>query len=278
MRVRPWPIIIIALIHIFAPIFNIGYSAHLNHVNFLDYLEYILVNKKPIENVFWIALPVITGCSILQFRRWSYFLLLSFTIIVSSIFIHDWWMSPKMPLTTFVFLESMNVVILGYFLLPSVRNVYLKPSLRWWEQKPRYLVDQPILIETPHATSSGFIRNISEGGCLIETNLEFSRGDIFKISFEIFQKKFTMQNQIIHKGHEGYGTFFTKVAPSQNDLNKLIDQFAVQGYPLRTEIPDWKQSLKLWLGGAVKGKGLLPQVEGQPQSAIRSTPKANKDA
>ena len=275
MRVRPWPIIIIALIHIFAPVFNIYFTTKLNGVTFFDYLEYLLMNKHILENIFWILLPTITGLSILKFRKWSYFLLIIFTTTTSIFFIQEWATSPKLPLQTFIFLETINLVIFCYFLMPSVRNVYLKPSLRWWEQKPRYLVDIPTLIETKNSTSTGIMRNISEGGGMIETTLDFSRGDIFKISFEIFQKKFNMETQVVFKGIEGFGTFFTKVSPSQNELNKVIDQLTVQGYPLRTERPNLKESFTQWIRGAVKGKGLLPQTETRGEAIARSTPKAN---
>lgn len=277
MRVRPWPIIIIALIHIFAPIFNVYFSAQLNGVTFYDYLEYLFMNKHILENVFWMLLPLVTGLSIFKFRKWSYFLLMGFTIATSVLFIQEWITSPKMPLSTFLILESVNVVILFYFLLPSVRNVYLKPSLRWWEQKPRFLVDIAALIETKNSTSTGTIRNISEGGVMIESNLDFSRGDIFNLSFEIFQKKFSMETQVVFKGIEGFGTFFTKVSPSQNELNKVIDQLAVQGYPLRTERPNLKDNFTQWLRGAIKGKGLLPQPEARGEAIIRSTPKGHKE-
>lgn len=277
MRVRPWPIIIIALIHIFAPIFNIYFSAQLNGVTFYDYLEYLFMNKHILENIFWMLLPLVTGLSIFKFRKWSYFLLIGFTLATSTLFIQEWLTSPEMPLSTFLILQTMNIVILCYFLLPSVRNVYLKPSLRWWEQKPRYLVDIAGLIETKNSTSTGIIRNISEGGVMIETNLDFSRGDIFNLSFEIFQKKFSMETQVVFKGIEGFGTFFTKVSPSQNELNKVIDQMGVQGYPLRTEKPNLKDNFKQWLGGAVKGKGLIPQAETRGEAIIRSTPKSPKE-
>ena len=277
MRVKPWPIVIIALIHIFAPAFNIYFSAQLNNVTFLDYLEYLLINKNIVENVFWILLPFITGLSIFKFRSWSYYLLICFTLSTSVMFIHEWMTSPKLPLATFLFLESVNLVILVYFLLPSVRNVYLKPSLRWWEQKPRYLVDTQALIETKNSTSTGTIRNISVGGAMIETPSDFSRGDIFKISFELFQKKFITEAQVVFKGPEGFGTFFTKVSPSQNELNKLIDQLAVQGYPLRTEKPDLKQHFFSWLKGLFRGKGLIPEPESSREAIIRSTPKIKKD-
>lgn len=277
MRVRPWPIIIIALIHIFAPIFNIYYSAQLNNVGFLDYLEYLFLNKHILVNIFWILCPFVTGLSIFKFRKWSYFLLLAFTTVTSILFIEEWMTSPKLPLHTFIILESVNLVIFAYFLMPSVRNVYLKPSLRWWEQKPRYLVDIPILIETKTSTSTGIIRNISEGGAMIETALDFSRGDIFVLSFDLFQKKFSMETQVVFKGLEGFGTFFTNVKPSQNDLNKAIDQMGVQGYPLRTEKPSLKESFKFWIKDAVRGRGFFPRAETRGEAIIRSTPKPNKE-
>ena len=112
---------------------------------------------------------------------------------------------------------------------------------------------------------------------MIETSLDFSRGDIFKASFEIFQKKFQTETQVVFKGLEGFGTFFVKVTPSQNEINKVIDQLAVQGYPLRTELPSLKESFKMWAKGAVKGKGLIPQAETRGDVIIRSTPKSNKE-
>lgn len=277
MRVRPWPIIIIALIHVLAPFFNIYFSAQLNKVPVTDYIEFLIQNKTMAENIFWFFIPFITGLSILMFRKWSYFLLMGFTLTTSSLFAYEWFTSPKLPLEIFLLLETVNIIILSYFLLPSVRNVYLKRSLRWWEQKPRYLVDIPILIETKNSTSTGSISNISVGGGMIETSLDFSRGDIFKSTFEIFQKKMTVETQVVFKGLEGYGTFFTKVLPSQNELNKIIDQFSVQGYPLRTEIPSLKESFKQWARGAVRGKGLIPRTETRGETIIRSTPKPNKD-
>src|SRR5690606_38046902 len=147
MRVKPWPIIIIALVHIFAPILNVLMSANLNQVDVADYLEFLFLNKELIENIFWLVLPVVTGLSILRFRKWSYFLLLAFTSATSILFIQEWLSSPRFPVEVFALLESVNIVIFVYFLLPSVRNVYLKPSLRWWEQKPRYLIDTGTQIE-----------------------------------------------------------------------------------------------------------------------------------
>jgi hypothetical protein len=277
MRVRPWPIIIIALIHIFAPAFNIYFSAQLTHVPLLDYLEFLARNNQLAENVFWIILPLVTGFAILKFRKWSYVLLLCFTSATSILLLQEWVTSPKLPLETFLTLQAANLAIFVYFLLPSVRNVYLKPSLRWWEQKPRFLVDIPISIEINNSTATGTIKNISEGGALIETAMDFSRGDIFKMKFGMFQKKFTVETQVVFKGLEGFGTFFIDVSPSQNELNKVIDQLTIQGYPLRTARPNLKENFRHWMKDAIKGKGFVPRMETRGEAIIRSTPKSKSD-
>ncbi len=261
MRVKPWPIIIIALVHILAPVFNVILSATLNGVEVLDYLEFLIYNKKPIENIFWIVLPVVTGLSILRFRKWSYFLLLTFTSATSILFLFEWIASPKFPLEVFVLLESVNVIIFIYFLLPPVRNVYLNPSLRWWEQKPRYLVDFKTQLESKSTVANGVIKNISVGGALIQTPMPLNRSDIFDIKFEAFQKEYQIRAQVIFKADNTFGSFFIKVSPSQKDLNELIDNLVIQGFPLRTPVPTLKQSFITWIKELLRGRGFVPRRE-----------------
>lgn len=275
MRVKPWPILLIAFIFTTAPLFNIGISSYLNKVAIIDYLQYIYFNHSLVENLLWILLPIITGFSILRFRTWSYILVLSFIFLISVKFYFDYSQNATMSLALFLGFESINIIIALYFLHPAVRNVYTKPSLRWWEQKPRYLLDQAVMVETKNQVSPGFIKNISVGGLLLQSELPFENNDFFRVNFEIFQKKFSIVCQVIHKGQEGYGVFFTEVKPSQNELNKTVDQMAMQGFPLRTPRPSKSESFKSWTKDLTKGKGIIPRPD-TPYSP--SAPKQEKVA
>ncbi len=273
MRVKPWPILIIAFIHIFAPLFNILWSASMNGVSVSDYIEYISYNQHLLENVFWYIIPMIAGFSILRFRRWSYTLIVSFTLLSSALLAYEFWTSPQYPLPLFALFELTNLAVFTYFLLPAVRNVYLNKNLRWWEQQPRYLIDHQVELKYKDKSYSGIMRNISEGGCLMETAAPVERQDSLLLVFDIFQKKIQTESQVVFKGREGVGVFFTTVYPSQNDLNKLIQEMANQGFPLRTPRPKWNESLREWILSLLKGKGFVPQLDTKDSVVIRSTPK-----
>lgn len=277
MKVKPWPILIIAFIHIFAPIFNILWSAHINHISSYDYLEYIYFNKNILENLFWFVLPVIAGVSILKFRKLSYFFILAFTFCFSLLLIREYLSSSHFPLGIFVLAEITNLIVFCYFLHPAVRSVYLNKNLRWWEQKPRYLIEQPVSIKIGSAIHDGVMKNISEGGCFIETKASISKLDRFVMSFEIFQKKFNTEAQAVYIGADGIGTFFIEIHPSQNELSKIIDQLANQGYPLRTPRPKWNESLAEWLKSLSRGQGLIPRPDTKDSVVIQSSPHKNSN-
>jgi hypothetical protein len=116
------------------------------------------------------------------------------------------------------------------------------------------------------------MKNISEGGCFIETKANISKLDRFVLSFEIFQKKFNTESQAVYIGADGIGTFFMEIHPSQNELSKIIDQLANQGYPLRTPRPKWNESLIDWLKKAIKGQELIPKMDTKDSVVIRSSP------
>lgn len=267
MRAKPWPILAVAFIFIAAPLFNILWSANLNHTTVYDYLEYIYFSHSLLDKVVWIFLPIITGFSILRFRSWSYFLLLFFICFISAYYYLDFKENQTMSLITFLLFQSVNIIIGVYFLLPSVRNVYTKPQLRWWEQKPRYVLEHPVIIEASHQISPGLIKNISIGGMLIETELSMSKGDRFKIIFEMYQKKFELESQVAHVGNDGLGVFFTKILPSEESFESLISQMAQHGYPLRTPPPLALESFKDWIKDLVRGKGFTPKTESKKKQA-----------
>lgn len=278
MRVKPWPILIIAFIHIFAPLVNILWSASLNKISVRDYLEYLYFNQNLIQNFFWFVLPMIAGFSILRFRKWSYFLIVGFTLSFSVLVLVEYLNSNSFPLEIFIISELTNILVFGYFLHPAVRNVYLNKNLRWWEQKPRYLIEHPVQIKFQDTVYEGVMKNISEGGCFIDTSAKLGKLDRFVLSFEIFQRKFHTESQAVYTGSDGIGTFFLEVHPSQNELSKLIDQLANQGYPLRTPRPKWNESLKEWMKDLLRGKGFVPKQDSAQSVVIQSTPhKHNKD-
>jgi hypothetical protein len=58
---------------------------------------------------------------------------------------------------------------MGYFINPRVRHLYFDPKLRWWRTKPRYETHIPFIMNHRQDWEYPILRNISEGGCFIET-------------------------------------------------------------------------------------------------------------
>jgi hypothetical protein len=56
-----------------------------------------------------------------------------------------------------------------YFINPRVRHLYFDPKLRWWRTKPRYETHAPFMMQFENSWYYPILRNISDGGCFIET-------------------------------------------------------------------------------------------------------------
>ncbi len=65
---------------------------------------------------------------------------------------------------------SIYVISLCYFINPRVRHLYFDPKLRWWRTKPRYETHLPFVMYARDEWHYPVLRNISDGGCFIETS------------------------------------------------------------------------------------------------------------
>ncbi len=72
---------------------------------------------------------------------------------------------------TWSFLSHLGIYLfsLSYFINPRVRHLYFDPKLRWWRTKPRFETHLPIIIKRENHWDYPIMKNISEGGCFLET-------------------------------------------------------------------------------------------------------------
>lgn len=71
-------------------------------------------------------------------------------------------------------------VSLAYFINPRVRRLYFDPRQRWWRTKPRYETHLPVILRDT-GWRYHVLRNISDGGCFVETNAPLSVNERFRI-------------------------------------------------------------------------------------------------
>ena len=70
------------------------------------------------------------------------------------------------PLFIHLFIYGISV---SYFINPRIRHLYFDPKMRWWRAKTRYETHLPFIYKAKEEWFYPILRNVSEGGCFIET-------------------------------------------------------------------------------------------------------------
>ena len=71
--------------------------------------------------------------------------------------------------TSYLIHVGIYIVSITYFINPRVRHVYFDPKLRWWRAKKRFETNLPFMFSHDGTWYYPVLRNISEGGCFVET-------------------------------------------------------------------------------------------------------------
>lgn len=266
MRIRPWPLVILALLHIIAPVGNLSVSCFLSKTNPVDYVRSF--NSVWDAAAFFLIFPA-AGVAIYFMKKWSYpvFLLsLSWSFFLN----YDTWVHyPQLfPLPLLILIYLVNIGVVGYFLIPAVREVYFNPRLRWWESKPRYRLG--VNSHIYRADGSRFdceVGNISEGGVFLATSQGALQADEdIRLEFGFHKLEFNLPAKVMHigtvDGRMGCGVQFAALNPQQKRLVRnvvrALDLLGAERRPAREK--KWL-SFKEWFRELLQtGKGWIPNV------------------
>ncbi len=186
-----------------------------------DYLQKSF--QSTLEMILFLILFPIGGIAVYAVRKWSYPV---FFLVTAWAFYGNyktWYYNPDaLPIWLLIIATILNFVGVAYILIPEVRKVYMDPSLRWWESKPRYLVDIDNLNQSNEI--SGKIFNISEGGVFMVPNekLHLTIGDRIQLKFAYEGLDMELNGEVVHFNPQylkGYGIRF-------EEFNKDIKQSA----------------------------------------------------
>lgn len=269
MQRKPWPIIILTIIFALMPISNLitTYIILKHDVTFFHYLYSLIAvpaNHIRVLNLF--APALIATYAIFSVKRWSYALLF---ISVAWVYANS-FKNIGADLNTLQIVFSLvlpflfGLFVLFYFLTPSVRQTYFDPSLKWWEAKPRYFVDILIDIVVNGSDRKITIKNISEGGVLIDSNEQMSKDDQFKMVFELEGYSFSTEAKIIFKNpsNNEYGVqFLTDNKSFAMQMNEAVNILKSKNFKRCREPIPWKSDFKAWFDKLrSSGKGLTPEI------------------
>lgn len=251
------------------PISNIitTYIILQDDVSFFHYLYSLLVVPANHLRVFnLIAPPIIATYAIYSVKKWSYSLL-----VISVLWVYaNSFKNIGADLSTLQIIFSMvlpflfGIFVLFYFLTPSVRQTYFDPNLKWWEAKPRYIIETLFNFEVSEEKHQGTIKNISEGGVLIDSKALLEKDQEFQMNFTIEGYDLKTKAKIIFKNpnNDEYGVqFLNKNESFANQVKDSIRLLKENNAKRSREPIPWKSDFKAWYEKLMKtGKGLTPEI------------------
>ena len=173
MRKKPLSLFLASLIFLYFP---------------LEYFWELSTLKEPftaVSCVLSIVLPLILIAGLLRVTKVGWYTLVA-TIALWGIWdLNHYYQSRTTSVGPLITHLSIYLISLGYFINPRIRHLYFDPKLRWWRQKPRYETHLPFMMHNQTDWFYPVLRNISEGGCFIETPHLLHANDKIAISIPL---------------------------------------------------------------------------------------------
>jgi hypothetical protein len=286
---RPWPIVLLAIIHFLEPVAKIGFYSLLWEMPVSVIIKYLGYQASFLEMFLFCASFPLAGIAILAVKNWSLpaFIVIQAITLIGHIYFHI--EAPKaFPIYLIASLSVLNATVVIYFLVPSVRAVYTDPKLRWWEAKPRYIVDWAGRALQGRKDIPVKVCNLSEGGVLVEANgksAALEPDEPVQVEFSFQNSTYSFPGIVRHFSRAGaplkFGIQFSEVSPgARTKLKRAIRALKRAGYrPMGRSQPAWT-SFVSWSRKLVKtGSGLFPEVKkpvGQTNQISVSAAKTSK--
>lgn len=131
------------------------------------------------------VLPMVLIFGLLRVTKTGWYTLIAVVALWGVRDLYEYYSQSDSSVTSLLIHLAIYCVSLGYFINPRVRHLYFDPKLRWWRQKPRYETHMPFLMAHESAWHYPVLRNISEGGCFIETPHLLDVGAIIRIAIPL---------------------------------------------------------------------------------------------
>lgn len=265
MKHKPWPLIVLAVLHFLAPFGNIISNSLLLDVSILTYTRALLSSSEWLKIFIFMFAPILGGLLIYICKKWSYYLYLSLMLVPLFYCYFYWTQHPSLKVGLYLFvIYPANLLMVIYFMLPQVRQVYFDRRLRWWETKPRFKVDFETEIVFGEQKTTGEIKNISEDGLFVESNLQMKKMDTFDINFNFMNQLYPLKGQVVYSKNSnnriGYGIVLLKDKTTTEILKKLIHTLNEQGLIMKSRLPTEEDSFVTWIKRLLRQKkGLFPE-------------------
>lgn len=271
MKRKPWPLIVLALLHFLAPIGNIFANSIFANVSVEIYIKALFHPDEVLRTMIFLCIPILGGILIYICKKWSYYLYLVLMIFPFFYSYLSWQAQPSIELGIYLIaFYLINLLVVGYFILPQVRQVYFDPRLRWWETKPRFKAEFETDFTWVDQKGRGEIKNLSEGGLFIETDMKMNTMSRIDIDFLYKEQHFTLKGEVVYTkssgGRFGYGISLLTKDSDRDTVNRLIHSLSEQGLLITGRAPTEEDTFTYWVKRLLtQKKGWVPETDGPPK-------------
>lgn len=263
MKRKPWSLIVLALLHVLAPVGNLILNAMRAGRTLPQQWHYWFdVLPKPLLFIY-VGIPILAGIFIYLCRRWSYWAYLACIAIVFLSNLFSYWTSMNIStLVALIVVVVVDIIVVAYFVVPSVQKVYFDPRMRWWEAAPRYNFNHEGLVNGTKA----FLKNLSQGGLFMTTGPALNEGDNVEVSWNFEGQETKVLGSVVYKSPRadapGYGVRFSHTPESQRQVKTVIDKLHARHLIVVERLPGPEDSFGVWLKKLItKGEGLFPKTK-----------------
>jgi hypothetical protein len=262
MKIKPWPLVVLALLHILAPVGNLVLNALRSGRSIpmqWNYWAHVLPKHLFIV---YVCVPILAGIFIFICRRWSYwgYLACLATLFLSNVYSLSTSLNFGTLAIVFVIL-LIDLVVVAYFFVPSVQKIYMDPRLRWWEAAPRYNFNNEGFINNRGV----LIKNLSQGGLFVFPAFNMEEGEKVDVSWTFNGQKTTVLGEVVYKmprpDGTGYGIRFNHSPETEKQLKVVVKKLHSQGMIVIDRLPGPEDRFIVWLKKLVtRREGLFPKV------------------
>jgi hypothetical protein len=132
-----------------------------------------------------VVLPLTLMAGLIRVSKVGWYTLIAMVALWGVRDLYEYYHSEGMGVGPLLVHISIYCLSMGYFINPRVRHLYFDPKLRWWRTKPRYETHVPFIMASEAEWQYPILRNISEGGCFIETSHLLNVNDSIDIAIPL---------------------------------------------------------------------------------------------
>jgi len=262
MHRRPWPIVFLSLLQLFTPIGTIFFSSIANRVTFIQQLKIVWAHAPMTDRIIIFIVPIILAWLIYFTKKIGLYLVAATVIYTLTKNLIEWrGFADGYSFLMLLLVSLCNLALVAYLLVPSVREIFFNPSIRWWEREPRYILNTEGAIDLNGQTQPCYLQDVSVSGASFQCLPGLiHQGDDVKLTFKHGKHEISFLAKIMYERNINVDS--TKFGLRRIETSRLSGEYLLilslisdlkkENCPITQADADTKKSFMSWAKRAAK--------------------------